>query len=328
MCITFVGGPLTIAEMEHAFTISFDMFGLPPDKNCLMKMRDIDPDEVLSASELTSLCAGLVIIDASDEVFFVHFTTQDYFLANTSELFPEAHLALARSCLTYSSFEPFHKGPCSEPYRLELHKRAIEYPLMIYCSKNFGWHGQRRISQILTESVLSFLRERALLNSISQALEYNNFLSSDNYGKPGTPPLHIAAHTGFNDVVQVLVMDESVDCTCPQNETPLTYAVRNGQAAIVEKLLKIKTNPNALFRWGISALYYATLLENLPSIKLLLTQDIKVEPQPLPLSDKFRMLTQLLRNPETAEILLSRADFDINFQDQFKETLLHDVAQR
>ena len=40
------------------------------------------------------------------------------------------------------------------------------------------------------------------------------------------------------------------------------------------------------------------------------------------------MLKRLLRNPETAEILLSRADFDINFQDQFEETLLHHAAQR
>ena len=65
MWMTFAKRPLTIGEMEHAVTTSINLADLPIDEECLMKVNDIDPDEVLSASELTSMCAGLVIVDAS-----------------------------------------------------------------------------------------------------------------------------------------------------------------------------------------------------------------------------------------------------------------------
>ena len=205
MWMTFARRPLTIAEMEHAVTISFNIVDLPPDEDCLMKVSDIDPDEVLSASELTSMCAGLVIIDASDKVLFVHFTTQDYFLANSTTLFPDAHLALARSCLTYLSMEPFQQGPCPEPYKVELQRRALQYPFMTYCSNNIGWHGQQAKSKYLIKSVLTFLQTHTFLDSTYQALDESNFLNSDSYGNSGIHPLHIADYWGFKDVVEVLL---------------------------------------------------------------------------------------------------------------------------
>ena len=44
--IAFSARPLTVAEIEHATSIVQDV-------------RDIDPDEIVNASDLTSLCAGL-----------------------------------------------------------------------------------------------------------------------------------------------------------------------------------------------------------------------------------------------------------------------------
>ncbi|KAL9612385.1 MAG: hypothetical protein Q9167_003025 [Letrouitia subvulpina] len=323
MWTTFARRPLTVAEMEHAVTISFDMFNLPPNGDCLMRASDIDPDEVLSASELTSMCAGLVIIDASDKVLFVHFTTQDYFLANSSTLFPEAHLAMARSCLTYLSMKPFQKGPCPEPYNI----RALQYPFMAYCSNNIGWHGQRTASQYLTKSVLAFLRVQALVDSAYQALDDYDFLTSKSYGRPGIHPLHMAAYWGFKDVVELLLTTESIECTCPRNETPLVYAIRNRQAPVVEILLKAGANPNTLFQSGFSALYYATLLEDLPIIKLLLRrEDTELKTQPSPPCDTFWMLTKLHEYPEVEEILSSRRDFDINSQEDFKNTVFHSTT--
>ena len=156
--MTFVRRPLSIAEMEHAVTISHEMFDLASDEDCLMKVSNIDPDEMLSASELTSVCTGLIIIDGSEKILFVRFTAEEYFLAHSAALFPEAHLALARTCLTYFSMEPFPKGACPGPYKLELQKRALQYPLMTYCSNNIGWHGQQTGSEDPARIIVSFLR--------------------------------------------------------------------------------------------------------------------------------------------------------------------------
>lgn len=325
MWITFARRPLTVAEMEHAVTSSFDMFNLPPNEDCVAGASDVDPEEVLSASVLTSLCAGLVIVDASDKVLFVHFTTQDYFLTNSSALFPEAHLAMARSCLTYLSMEPFQKGPCPEPYESELRKRALQYPFMAYCSNNIGWHGQRTASKYLTKSVLAFLRVQALLDSAYQALDHSDFLFPTLYRRPGIHSLHMAAYWGFKDVVEDLLMTESVERTCSRNETPLVYAVRNGQAAVAEALLKAGANPNALFYGDFSALYYATLTEDLPIIKLLLRrEDIELAARPSSFNGTHTlwMLRKLGKFPEIKETILSRK----HFEETFDKVILHRTA--
>lgn len=313
MWITFARRPLTVAEMEHAVTVSFDVFNLPSNEDCLTGASDIDPEEVLSASVLTSLCAGLVIVDASDKVLFVHFTTQDYFLTNSSALFPEAHLAMARSCLTYLSMEPFQKGPCPEPYKSELEKRALQYPFMAYCSNNIGWHGQRTASKYLTKPVLAFLRVQSLLDSACQFLDHRDLMFRKVFSRPGVHPLHMAAYWGFKDVIENLLTTESVERTCSRGETPLIYAIRNGQSAVVETLLEAGANPNALFNGGYSALYYATVTENFPIIKLLLKrEDVELTAQPSSFrgARTIRMHRHLLKFPEVKEILLSRRDFD------------------
>ncbi|KAL9045203.1 MAG: hypothetical protein Q9214_001725 [Letrouitia sp. 1 TL-2023] len=325
MWTTFARRPLTVAEMEHAVTISFDMSNLPPNEDCLMRASDIDPDEVLSASELTSMCAGLVIIDASDKVLFVHFTTQDYFLTNSSALFPEAHLAMARACLTYLSMEPFQKGPCPEPYKVEIQKRTLQYPFLTYCSINIGWHGQRTVSQSLTKSVLTFLRIQALLDSTYQIFDPHDLLSSNPHERPRIYPLHLAAYWGFKDVVEVLLKTESVECTCSSDETPLVYAIRNRHAAVVEILLEAGANPNTLSRGGYSALFLATSLEDLPITKLLLRREDTELEQTSTYNTRW-MLTKLHEHPEIEEILSSRRT-DVNFQDDFNKTVLHHTAR-
>ena len=61
--IAFSTRPLTVPEAEHASAIPTGA-------------RDIDQDGILSASEFTSTCAGLVVVDASDIVRLIHFSAQ------------------------------------------------------------------------------------------------------------------------------------------------------------------------------------------------------------------------------------------------------------
>ena len=188
--MTFARRPLTKREVEHAVRISFDISDVPRDEDCLSKIDDVDADEVLSASELTSMCAGLVIIDANDKVLWVHFTTQDYFHANSARLFPEAHLYLARACLTYLSMEPFREGsPSVRSETGSIERLLLQYPFMTYSSTNLGWHGQKAESEDLRKSFLNFLRTQGLMDSAVQILGI--------YGHE-----RLAAYWGLPDVIE------------------------------------------------------------------------------------------------------------------------------
>lgn len=92
--IAFARRPLTVGEIEHATSIA-------------PKTREIDPDDVVRAKDLTSLCAGLVIIDASNILRLVHFSAQNYLSENRTRWFSNGDLVIARHCLTYLSFKEF-----------------------------------------------------------------------------------------------------------------------------------------------------------------------------------------------------------------------------
>ena len=57
-------------------------------------------------------------------------------------------------------------------------------------------------------------------------------------------------------------------------------------------------------------------------------RNTELETQPWPPCDNLRMLTKLLNYPEIVRTLFSRTKFDINFQDEFNETVLHNAARR
>ena len=161
--IAFSTRPLSVAEVEHATSTTADSSG-------------IDPDEIVNASDLTSMCAGLVIIDASDIVRLVHFSAQNYFRENREKWFSNGDLILAQNCLTYVTFKAFENGPCSGSTESEdLKKRLIQYPLLEYCCCCWGIHASRALQQDeLTNPVLDFLNSKPHLDSAVQALWYSD----------------------------------------------------------------------------------------------------------------------------------------------------------
>ena len=157
--IAFARRPLTVSEIEHATSIR-------------PNIREIDSDDVISAKDLTSLCAGLVIIDASNILRLVHFSAQNYFSENRARWFPNGDLVITRHCLTYLSFKEFENGPCSGPHeREEFKKRADEYPLLDYCCTYWGSHASKtQKSTEFSEQALAFLQSNSLLQTTVQVL--------------------------------------------------------------------------------------------------------------------------------------------------------------
>ncbi|KIN08971.1 hypothetical protein OIDMADRAFT_70903, partial [Oidiodendron maius Zn] len=93
--ISYALRPLTVEELQYALAVE-------PGESKLDE--DNIPDEEL----LTSLCAGLVIVDKESSIIrLVHYTTQEYFNSIRASRFPRAQISIASTCLTYLSFEVF-----------------------------------------------------------------------------------------------------------------------------------------------------------------------------------------------------------------------------
>jgi hypothetical protein len=91
---------MTIEELQHALAVE-------PGKS------ELDEENISDEELLTSLCAGLVVIDRESKIIhLVHFTTQQYFERIQKVRFQEAQANIAMTCLTYLSFDVFAGGPC------------------------------------------------------------------------------------------------------------------------------------------------------------------------------------------------------------------------
>lgn len=303
--IAFSARPLSVAEVEHATSTAIHSTG-------------IDPDEIVNASDLTSMCAGLVIVDASDIVRLVHFSAQHFFKENRGKWFADGDLILAQTCLTYVSFKAFDSGPCSGPNESEDFKiRTIQYPLLEYCCCYWGMHASRALQKDeMTDHVLDFLNSKPHLDSTVQALWYSDSPYVANWDvKIGVHALHLAAFCGLNSVVLALLRAGGpVDCRDSLGTTPLMYATSGGHFSVVQSLLNHGANPNLVCERSSSSLHRAiavddvnitrTLLDH-PKIDLSVIDTSRNDYTPL-------MLAASLRRTQILPILLREPDLDVN----------------
>src|SRR4051812_24021010 len=108
---------MTVMELRHALAVE-------------LGDTDMDEEALPDGEDLGSVCAGLVTIDRDSNVIrFVHYTTQQHFV----DLFPRAHAEIAKTCLTYLSFDRFKEGYCQTDKNMET--RLRDYPLLGYASQ-------------------------------------------------------------------------------------------------------------------------------------------------------------------------------------------------
>ena len=263
MWTAFSMRPLRADEIEHATSI-------------LPSTRDIDTDEVVNASDLTSLCAGLVIIDASNILRLVHFSAQTYLEENRRKWFPSGDLIIARHCLTYLSFKEFENGPCSGPReREDFEARLKQYPLLDYSCTYWGFHASRsEVPSLLTAQALDFLQSKTLLQTAVQILWYSdNPVVSAWDAKTKVDPLHLAAYHGLTDSVTELLRNGSeVNCRDSRGKTPLMYAVTGRHASMVQTLLRHGADLNLTCDRGTSALSRTIALNDTKTAQILLAE--------------------------------------------------------
>lgn len=251
---------LTTREVEHACSI-------------VAEASDIDPDDVLPVGDLTSMCAGLVIIDASDIVRFVHLSAQTYIRDNRERWFSDGEEVLTYDCLTYLSFKAFDEGAYNGSEEIShLSKRHDSYPLLEYTCSYWGIHAsQAEQTEDLTRRVTDFLADEKHLAMAVQIMWYSRSSGWD--VKSGVQPLHLAAYFGLERVVFNLLREGGVvDCKDTLQTTPLMYASLGGHPSTVRTLLRQGSDPNLACRRSNNALHRAIVNDRNEVARLLLAQ--------------------------------------------------------
>jgi hypothetical protein len=227
--------PLSTLELLHALAVE------PGD-------TEIDEENILETKQLLNICAGLVTIDEqSDNVRFIHYTTQEYLQRNQETWLPDAKIEIARSCTAYLSFDGLAVGPC--PSQKDHEYRLREFVLLEYAAVYWGLHFNLLMETgCLTESneiateARSLLLDVKRLSTVSQVLFMSNrprfSLTSVREEGRGFSGSHWIGRFGL-----LLLLEHWIDKRYELDQydfsgrTPLSWAAQNGYEAIVKKLL-------------------------------------------------------------------------------------------
>lgn len=298
--------PLTIKELEHATAVS-------------RGVREINEEHIVSSKVLTSLSAGLVIIDENERVRLTHKTAEDYFSKHRTDLFTGGDIEIAECCLAYLRLSVFESGPCSGPDESKMFEaRLKKYPFFGYAAQHWGDHARRCESEIVTPQALIFLRSNTLLEASVQALWYTDTNSENSWDvRGGVDALHLASFFGLNDVV-VRLLSEGSDPNLldSMGTTALIYACTKGHLTVVKTLLDAGARADTVDNRGSTALHKAVKDEYL-QITQRLTQEMDIAINAFFTSfNNYTALTIACwcGNVEIVRALLSRSDIDVNLE--------------
>ena len=295
MWICYAERPLSPNELCHALGIE-------------LGSTDFNAGNIPSITTLVSCCQGLITADKeaskaskasskaskaskASTVRLIHFTLRDYLSAHP-HIFSRPHSAIAEVCLTYLN--------CQQVRILlvdtldDLDALIDNEPFLAYCSRYWGVHAKKELSDCAMSLALKLFREYdghiSALVFVQQAREYLDDLDIDftwnglhhasyvgsvqivtalmgmgrhnpNQGDYlGCTALSLACTMGHEEVVKILLRQEGVNPDKPDNEgqTPLSYAARGGHEGVVKMLLQRgEVNPDNPDDHGRTPLWFA-----------------------------------------------------------------------
>lgn len=293
--ITHASRSFKIQELQHALAIE-------EGDTVLDETGFIEPND------LTSFCAGLVIIDeGSDTVALVHPTTQEYFQRRKHSLFPEANLVMAQTCINYLCLDVFKvEGSCATPNNFR--RRIDKYHLFSYAAENWGNHVRATSAKEIHDKIITFLQHDSARFALTQAILWyvphgfggyppmrgvGSFVDEESaflQASFQSSPLHVVSFFGLESVANLLIhQGDQIDQKDELGTTPLYWALLNKQCGMVRFLLEQKADVNITIqnglpiRWAIgfngcsSPLAIATSLGDVETMKLLLDVGAQVE---------------------------------------------------
>ncbi|OBT84412.1 hypothetical protein VE02_07114 [Pseudogymnoascus sp. 03VT05] len=307
--------PLTTLELQHALAVEIGQSSL-------------DEENLPDIEDVVSVCAGLVTIDEeSDIIRLVHYTTQEYFDRNWTSWFPNAHEAIAKTCVTYLLFSTFESGFCSTDE--EFDERMRLNPLYNYAARNWG-HYDCAGSTEVEELILDFLQNDAAVSASSQAAVVSRDYPSYDRSVPkemrGT---HLAAYFGLKKMMtNLLRKGHHPDSKDSYDYTPLLWAALKGHDGVVKLLLdEAGVNVNSMDKYSRTPLFLAADHGDGEVVKLLLaTTGIDVNSGDIEGTTPLSIATNN-GHESVVKLLLAKAGVNLSSMDQYYRTPLFLAAQ-
>ncbi|KAF5012488.1 hypothetical protein FDECE_1461 [Fusarium decemcellulare] len=249
---------LSPAELQHAVAVE-------------LGQTYLDTEFIPEVAIACSICAGLVTIDTqSNVVRLVHYTTQEYFDRTKERWFSCAESSITSICITYLSFDVFASGPCQTTKEFE--ERLKSNQLYDYAARHWGHHASRTLT--LPPETVEFLRCTTKVQAASQAMMATKGRPEESINDQGVPRqmtgLHMAAHFGIADAVEILVKELDPDVKDSNGRTALWYAAARGHEALAKLLLEKGADLKAKDNDDRTPLSFATYNRNTSMVLLLL----------------------------------------------------------
>ncbi|PWY88945.1 hypothetical protein BO70DRAFT_385136 [Aspergillus heteromorphus CBS 117.55] len=230
--LTCARRPLTTVELQHALAVE-------------MGQPALDTEKIPDIHDMGSFCFGLVTLDRESHtaIRLIHYSAQEYLERTQTKWFPRAHYKIARTCLTYLSYEVFRTGPCSTDGDFE--HRLREYPLYVYASRQWGYHV--RIQPVEQKWIRAFLRDQEKVSASAQALTAPSwqFDGWSHQGPIQVTGVHLAAYFGLESTLK-LILTKGVPCNVHDStgQSPLSWAAKGGHEGVVEFLMRRGLDPD------------------------------------------------------------------------------------
>lgn len=252
---------LTLEEISSAFSIR--------------NGEDEKLNFLASPNLLLQLCAGMVILNKSDNTFSLIHTSAFEFL---SGILPEkdANIDIARTCLQYLLSETRMQRLCESSD--EMMERFNTSPFLRYSAKHWGQHlSDEGLQKSLEPVIMRFLGDRKLRSSAFQALRFQQQAPSDiltdemfHLLPSHQEALHLAIYWNLDHIVKKLLeTGSSISVIDTQKQTSLHLACSNNNFAAAEQLILHGADINAQDIQGWTPLIHSAMIGNLDLVRLL-----------------------------------------------------------
>ena len=256
--------PLSLAELKDALAVDLNKPGF---------RKAARPDK----ATVLEVTAGMIMIDLDERnVRLNHRTAQEYFDKTRDRWFPTASANVTRIAIHYLSLGDLGK-PCEGIYEdREFEARKKAHPLLQYACVYWGDHACQAGSDSETQAaVVEYLSDTDKIAAWTQAAWYLHSVERAEWDiRKGANALHVCAWFGLTYVVSKL-LDEGFDVNAADpsyKQTPLMYACRRGQSAMVAKLLQRGADVNQYSQRDSVALFEAVDNGDIETVALLLSR--------------------------------------------------------
>lgn len=255
---------LNVEELRHALAVGAED-------------TELDETAFPETETLLNVSAGLIRIDQnSSTIRLVHYTLQEYLENNSGKLVPDPEVEMARTCLTYLSFDVFGNGPCIDEEALD--QRLQVYQFLDYASHNWGHHAVENQLHERMGLILTFLEDDQKLSCFVQVL--HRAPRRTNYWQDRFPmqfgPLHVSAYWGLDEILTLFGKCIDVNSQDSYGATALQIAAKHGHESVMRLLLKNEASINIENKNGETALYWAARNGHKTAVELLLISEANV----------------------------------------------------